>query len=166
MLFIVLLLLLREAGAVYTTLAAGPNFGILFKELAAYIAADRIYGPSLKEGREFATLIIHRNGQYTFLDPIKGARKSVPQFRDWFEDVRDKLPGNLKIVGWLHSHGIPTDGYLHSEEFSGDDRRITRDYGLTGYLVTPSGHLLSLDPTTGTIGALGNVPEPGLPLRY
>jgi hypothetical protein len=29
-LFIVLLLLLREAGAVYTTLAAGPNFGILF----------------------------------------------------------------------------------------------------------------------------------------
>jgi hypothetical protein len=29
-LFIVLLLLLRGAGAVYTTLAAGPNFGILF----------------------------------------------------------------------------------------------------------------------------------------
>jgi len=30
-LFIVLLLLLRGAGAVYTTLAAGPNFGILFR---------------------------------------------------------------------------------------------------------------------------------------
>jgi len=29
-LFIVFLLLLRGAGAVYTTLAAGPNFGILF----------------------------------------------------------------------------------------------------------------------------------------
>jgi hypothetical protein len=33
--FIVLLLLPREAGAVYTTLAAGPNFGILFTQLTA-----------------------------------------------------------------------------------------------------------------------------------
>jgi hypothetical protein len=32
-LFIVLLLLLPGAGAVYTTLAAGPNFGILFNLL-------------------------------------------------------------------------------------------------------------------------------------
>jgi len=37
-LFIVLLLLLRGAGAVYTTLAAGPNLGILFKQGAFHSA--------------------------------------------------------------------------------------------------------------------------------
>jgi hypothetical protein len=144
----------------------GKRGWVSTEELAAYVAADRIHGPSLREGREFATLIVRRNGQYTFLDPIRGARKSVPQFREWFEDVRDKLPGNSRIVGWLHSHGVATEGYVHSEEFSGADRRITQDYGITGYLVTPSGHLLSLDPLSGITDSLGYVPAPGLPLHY
>src|SRR6187551_3519795 len=102
-LFIVLLLLLRGAGAVYTTLAAGPNFGILFK------ASRRL--SAIPCSRSFANASVSSNA-YLSMWPrctAKGRKRAMPGFLA--DLIVDESAAPIRLIGLKRSHrnfGIPS----------------------------------------------------------
>jgi len=119
-------------------------------ERGAVYAWARVYHPlsmptdEYPNGSEWGAWIYRSptTGRYCF-----GA-EPLPDERDetWVK-LSPQNPA-YETIGWIHSHPNPGSGHL-SEHFSGapGDRRVTVSIGVPGYLVTPSGVVLRLDPS-------------------
>ena len=126
------------------------EFGAKYKtkdEAAA--AAMKAYNPrSISDNREWGGFIKQNaDGTFSRTGLYKGELASVA------------LPGagrpgepGSDVVGWWHTHGGPDPAY-DGEIFSGmnGDMGVSSYYGITGYVATPSGKMMSYNPATGSV---------------
>ncbi len=112
------------------------------EQLAAYLFLDAANPTSIKYDLEFYTVIVEREGKYAYLPAEVGAQNESTGFQSMLQRAFD-TPG-VAVRSWAHTHGR-YDGPT-SNDFSEADAVITRDNLLRGYLGTPSGRFMVLDP--------------------
>jgi len=119
-------------------------------ERGAIYAWARVYHPlstptdEYPNGSEWSAWIYRnpKTSRYCFgAEPLPGDRAEARA------NISPQNPA-YKTIGWIHSHPNPGSGYL-VDQFSGvpGDGRVTVSRGVPGYLVTPSGVVLRLDPS-------------------
>jgi RHS repeat-associated protein len=110
---------------------------------AALNATNAIVPEPKAQGIEFGGFIYQSGAasMYSYTAPFSGTPGALPSFYSHMGDV----PSGASIVGWYHSHPL-VPGYPAPENFSGGDLAASRYLHAPGFLVTPSGQLLRLDP--------------------
>jgi proteasome lid subunit RPN8/RPN11 len=125
-----------------------PNNGT-YKTLncAGYTAARSIFPQTKAKATEFGGFIEKGpNGTYSYTPPFAGSRTSLSNFYDQYKNLLQSLPGGYSIAGWYHSHPVPPPTYPSAEAFSGQDLSASHYINAPGFVVTPTGKVLRLDP--------------------
>lgn len=129
-------------------LVVPPNNGT-YKTLncAGYTAARSIFPQTKAKTIEFGGFIDKGpNGTYSYTPPFPGSRTSLPNFYDQYNKLLQSLPTGYSIAGWYHSHPVPPPTYPSAEAFSGQDLSASHYINAPGFVVTPTGKVLRLDP--------------------
>src|SRR5581483_6588666 len=124
-----------------------PKNGIKTLNCAGYTASRSILPQTKAQTIEFGGFIEKgSNGTYSYTPPLAGNRTSLPNFYDQYNSLVQSLSKGVSVAGWYHSHPVPPPTYPSAEAFSGQDLSVSHYINAPGFVVTPSGKVLRLDP--------------------
>jgi hypothetical protein len=85
--------------------------------------------------------MIYKNpdGTYSYTDPVKGSSDRVEP------GGPAACPLDSVPEAYYHTHAAPDPDYQFEEYFNSDDRRYAGQYGIDGYLATPTGRFKRYD---------------------
>ena len=121
--------------------------GIKSLNCAGYTTSRSILRQTKAQKIEFGGFIDKSpNGTYSYTPPFAGNRTSLPDFYDQYNSHLQSLSNGYSVAGWYHSHPVPPPGYPSAGSFSGQDLSASHYLNAPGFLVTPSGAVLRLNP--------------------
>lgn len=124
-----------------------PKTGIKTLNCAGYTASTSIFAQTKAQTIEFGGFIEKAaNGTYSYTPPFAGNRTSLPSFYDQYNSLVQSLSKGVSVAGWYHSHPVPPPTYPSAEAFSGQDLSVSHYLNAPGFVVTPSGAVLRLNP--------------------
>jgi len=130
-----------------STVSTPPKTGIKTLNCAGYTASRSIFAQTRAQTIEFGGFIEKApNGTYLYTPPFAGNRTSLPNFYDQYNSLVQGLSKGFSVTGWYHSHPVPPPTYPSAEAFSGQDLSVSHYLNAPGFVVTPSGAVLRLDP--------------------
>ena len=133
-----------------TTVAGGG--GAPTQDAAAIRALGEINPTSVANDQEYGGMICKaRDGTYSATPPLSGGDKTVDP------GGPGACPRGTRATAYYHSHGAARKG-LRSEDFSSYDKIYAIDFGVDGYLATPSGAVKRYSQSTGSNVTIGSVP--------
>jgi len=126
-----------------------PNERYMSQDSAAFAALFDLLPRSIKEQIEYGGMIYRNNdNSYSYTPPIKGEYDTVDP------GGPATCPADTKAVAYYHTHGSTDRDYLFEEWFGLRDRQYARNYGIDGYLATPTGAFKIFGFPTRTLGRI------------